>query len=191
MPDCSSTLAWLNFAVLLGTGGVIAWYTVETYRLRREAQHQTELQNRPFISVIREEAFLGKIQGHVFRLTNAGKGMARNITLDPVRTQDGSIELRAEPITHLRPGDAVAPMWRVFAAPPGAPLGELPSTADHQATANVALGIHDLILVVTYASIVGQRYRTTIQLRKGVAEILDDARVADRARRAGQRRGPS
>ena len=39
MSGCS-LVEWLTLFVLLGTGGVIAWYTWETRRLRQEAQRQ-------------------------------------------------------------------------------------------------------------------------------------------------------
>ena len=51
MASCAMT-DWLNLGVLFATGAIIAWYTVETYKLRREAQLQTELQVRPFLSLI-------------------------------------------------------------------------------------------------------------------------------------------
>jgi hypothetical protein len=100
MSDCS-LLGWLNFVVLTVTGGVIAWYTIETYRLRREAQRQTELQIRPFLSL--------EIEGEGFerraRLVNIGRGVAMGISVKNI-TVSASLELRGahRELTHLAPG---------------------------------------------------------------------------------------
>ena len=42
MSECS-LLGWVTLTVLFLTGAVITWYTVETYRLRRESQLQTRV----------------------------------------------------------------------------------------------------------------------------------------------------
>jgi hypothetical protein len=50
MSECS-LVGLLTFGVLTATLVVVAWYTIETYKLRREAQLNTELQNRLFLSL--------------------------------------------------------------------------------------------------------------------------------------------
>ena len=77
MSECS-LLGWVTLTVLFLTGVVITWYTVETYRLRRESQLQTELQTRPFLSVA--VASPGRDAGLVIK--NLGHGLARSISVD-------------------------------------------------------------------------------------------------------------
>src|SRR5436309_10946972 len=77
--ECS-LLGWLNLIVLTATGASIVWYTIETYKLRREAQTQTELQIRPFLSLVFE------ISDRSLLLYNFGRGVARTI-----RVQDTSL----------------------------------------------------------------------------------------------------
>ena len=90
MTECS-LLGVLNLLVLTATAGVIAWYTVETYRLRREAQLQTELQNRPFVSLSRSgDGIVAK-----YYLTNIGRGVARSIRIQDT-VVNTAFELRSE-----------------------------------------------------------------------------------------------
>src|SRR5437870_6496985 len=113
MTECS-LLGVLNLLVLTATAGVIAWYTVETYRLRREAQLQTELQNRPFVSLSRSgDGIVAK-----YYLTNIGRGVARSIRIQDT-VVNAAFELRSELITHLPPGDDAFPKWRVLVSAPG------------------------------------------------------------------------
>ena len=171
MTECS-LLGVLTLLVLTVTAGVIAWYTVETYRLRREAQLQTELQNRPFVSLSRSgDGIVAK-----YYLTNIGRGVARSIRIQDT-VVNTAFELRSELITHLPPGDAAFPKWRVLiSARVGEPRTEL-KTDDPAPVANLTLAREPVTLVIEYASIVGQRYRTTIEIRTGIAEIIDDRRI--------------
>jgi hypothetical protein len=73
-------LGWLNLIVLTATGTTIVWYTVETYKLRREAQTQTELQIRPFLSLTFD------VSDRSLLLYNFGRGVARTI-----RVQDSNL----------------------------------------------------------------------------------------------------
>jgi len=175
MSECS-LLGWLTLIVLTGTGSVIAWYTVETKRLRTEAQLQTELQHRPFLSL--------KNIGEVFYLTNAGRGLARNVRLADVIFDD-SLQFREAPlITHLAPEEDEGLRWRVFGGLPSlnVPLGDvsireldLPEycgrTLAHQPPDT------EVTVTVRYESMVGQKYQTTLKIRHGVAEIVADHRL--------------
>src|SRR2546422_8322586 len=119
MTECS-LLGVLTLLVLTVTAGVIAWYTVETYRLRREAQLQTELQNRPIVSLSRSgDGIVAK-----YYLTNIGRGVARSIRIQDT-VVNTAFELRSELITHLPPGDAAFPKWRRLV--PGPPGGARPA----------------------------------------------------------------
>jgi hypothetical protein len=175
MTECS-LLGWLTLIALAATGGVVTWYTVETHWLRKEAQLQTELQNRPFLSL--------KRIGEIFYLTNAGRGLARNVRLADVIFDD-SLQFREAPlITHLAPEEDEGLRWRVFGGQPSVnvPLGDvaireldLPEycgrTLAHQPPNTEAT------VTIGYESMVGQKYRTTLKIRHGVAEIVADGRL--------------
>src|SRR3954462_1268275 len=47
--DPQTRALWWQVWILFVTAGVVIFYTSETYRLRREAQTQTELQLRPLV----------------------------------------------------------------------------------------------------------------------------------------------
>lgn len=172
--SCADLIAWLNLVALVTTGAVIVWYTVETSWLRKEAQKQTELETRPFLSLSRRGDGL-EVR---FFVVNVGKGMARNVTLDDIRI-DASMELHPQPITHIAPGEDALPTWHVWVALPGLfEMSKMPSKdADQVWPANHALASNEVTVLLTYASMVGQRYRTSIRLRNGLAEIGDDQRI--------------
>src|SRR5262245_32630560 len=96
----SRLIDWLNSSVLTATGAVIAWYTVETYRLRREAQRQTELQNRPFLLV---ECPSGGLNGEVV-LRNVGSGVALNVSIRPIEINEDAI-VEHLGLAHLAPAE--------------------------------------------------------------------------------------
>jgi len=64
--------------ILLETGIVLLWYTWETHKLRKEAQRQTEAQQRPFVILEpTQRTHSGDLIG--LRLKNIGNGAAINI----------------------------------------------------------------------------------------------------------------
>jgi hypothetical protein len=175
MSDCS-LLGWLNFFVLTATGGVIAWYTIETYRLRREAQLQTELQTRPFLSLF--------IEGEEFqrraRVVNLGHGVARGIQVQSVIV-DRLIELRGvNDLTHLAPGaSAILPLRLWMRLTPDDPISEVPM-AEHGWNVANALDSNDVTVVMRYRSITGQQYETMIRMADGeprTPHIIADQRM--------------
>lgn len=68
----------INTGVLTITAAIIAWYTVETFRLRREAIRQNELQLRPYLM----PSFPEIQEGYKLELKNIGKGTATNIRIE-------------------------------------------------------------------------------------------------------------
>ncbi len=185
MSECS-LVGWLTFVVLTGTLIVVAWYTVETYRLRRESQRQTELQSRPFLSLT--------IEGEQFerraRLVNVGRGVASEIAVQNIII-DLSMELRRHrELTHLAPGASAPLPLRVWLRlTPDDPIGELAAN-DQGWNIATALDTHDVAVVVSYAALTGQRYETTIRMADGtprVPRIIDDRRQAG-TRRQGEER---
>ena len=175
MSECS-LVGWLTFGVLTVTLVVIGWYTVETYRLRREAQRQTELQIRPFLSLT--------IDGEQFkrraRIVNVGRGVASGISAKDVIV-DVSAELRRRnDLTHLAPGaSAPLPLRLWMRVTPDDPIDEVPFTEDGWNIANV-LENNDVTIVLTYRSLTGQWYETTIRMADGeprTPRITDDRRL--------------
>jgi len=63
---------WGPVWLWLVTAGVVMLYMIETYRLRREAQIQTELQLRPFV-------IFEPTEGKGFCVRNIGNNMALNV----------------------------------------------------------------------------------------------------------------
>ena len=188
MSGCS-LVEWLTLFVLLGTGGVIAWYTWETRRLRQEAQRQvaesqlqTELQNRPFLSLtIAHGAPMVTADGgtDAVKIVNLGKGLARTIAVEAHSGE--TFELRMQqPIPHIAPASEATGKWRVFArAAAGERRTEVPSKESGPMVKNLLTGGQPFDVALTYMSIVGQRYRTTLRIEEGVVEIADDARMGD------------
>jgi hypothetical protein len=164
-------------AIYIVTGLVLAAYTIETYRLRREAQRQTELQGRPFLSVICEwlpESL--RTHSPAVHVVNLGHGLARNIVIGDV-IPNWSMELRGLRVTHLAPQERVTAPWRVWVKVTREdPIGEVPST-EHTRIAAQAILENSVTIALTYTSIVGQQYRTTIRVERGVAEIASDERL--------------
>jgi len=122
----SALLGWLTFGVLAATLIVIAWYTVETFKLRREAQLNTELQNRPFLIV---ECPGAGLNGQVL-IRNVGRGIAVNVSM--VRVEMGE-DVRVEHLglMHLRPDEVGAPRLRVVSLKLG-PVPPIGSTTTQQ-----------------------------------------------------------
>jgi hypothetical protein len=173
MSECS-LLGWLTLTVLFLTGAVITWYTVETYRLRRESQLQTELQTRPFLSV----ASPGRDAGLVIK--NLGHGLARSISVDTIRISDG-LEIRSPLVTHVGPGEQAVPLWRVASRVfvDGEMSDEPGEDHSESAARTLTHPTFGYALVLTYSSIIGQQYRTSLVVRRGGSEIeiTNDRRV--------------
>jgi hypothetical protein len=172
MSECS-LVGWLTFGVLTATLIVIAWYTVETFKLRREAQLNTELQNRPFLSlqIAGPRGTKADIQ-----IANIGKGPARSVS---VAARSGeTFEMKSQMITHIGAGLNAKPRWIVLArAAPEEPRTEIPSEDTWPMASNL-LTNQPFMVDLTYASIVGQRYRTTVRVEEGLAEIVADDRIS-------------
>src|SRR5712692_8649479 len=179
MAECS-LLGWLTLIVLAATGGVIAWYTIETYRLRKEAQLQTELQNRPFLSLIVTAVTSAPAtpdggSGAVL-ITNLGKGLARDVAVDAHSGETFELHTKS-PITHIAPGVDAMPKWRVLTrAVVQESRTEVPSREAGPMAANL-LNNQPFTVVLTYTSIAGQRYRTTLRVENSAVQIRKDERI--------------
>jgi hypothetical protein len=69
---------FLQAAILLGTAGIVWWYTKETQRLRETAQQQVEVQQRPLI-IIEPQFSEGALSLLIVR--NVGNSAAINVTV--------------------------------------------------------------------------------------------------------------
>lgn len=125
----SDSLLIAQTIVLVLTGAVIVWYTIETARLRRTAQRQlesqlrqvdaqleqTETQVRPFVVLIPDK---GKGSATV---ENIGFGPALNIRIPPVlvhqRIAEHPVSLRfPENLPILKPGERISIPVQSFVA---------------------------------------------------------------------------
>ena len=109
------------------------------------------------------------------------RGLARNVRLADVIFDD-SLQLRqAAVITHVAPGEDEGLRWRVFGGLPsqGVPLGDVHiKESDLPEYCGRTLAHHPQATVtIEYESMVGQRYRTTLKIERGIAEIMADGRL--------------
>lgn len=72
-------VVWSQPALLAVTLLVVLWYTVETFRLRKEMVRQNKISLRPIVLPDFD------IPARVFRLRNCGVGCALNVRVSPVR----------------------------------------------------------------------------------------------------------
>ncbi len=76
---------WVEIVVPLVTAVLVAWYAVETTRLRRETVRQTEIALRPAIVPIFEEA-----QGrHILKVKNVGNATGFNVRIQTIHHEFG------------------------------------------------------------------------------------------------------
>jgi hypothetical protein len=162
-------------AIYLATGLVVLWYTIETWRLRREAQLQNELQTRPFLSLT--------IEGQGFerraRLVNVGRGVAKAIGVKSIVVSP-SLELRDHRgVTHLVPGaGALLPLRMWLRETADDAFAEIPFKDQDWNIAKL-LDNEAVTVVASYASLTDQWYETTIQMAEGAPrtpQIVADER---------------
>lgn len=159
-------------AIYLVTGIVLLAYTIETWRLRREAQLQTELQNRPFLLFYCSH---GGLYGEV-AIRNVGKGFAVNVSVVTVELgADATVEHVGGPM-YLELGEVKTPTLRVVSKEFG-PIPPLQSTTT-QGHAILLLTQNNPTVHVEYESSVGQRYRTTVILQGTAVALLADVKIA-------------
>jgi hypothetical protein len=111
--DGQTIAAFLQAAILLGTAGILLWYTKETQRLRVTAQQQVEVQQRPFV-ILTPEVRQGDLKG--LKVQNIGNSAAINIrivldgepTILPILVQGESIAGPVIPIDQGGIAQAVA-----------------------------------------------------------------------------------
>jgi hypothetical protein len=81
---------------------VLIWYTVETYRLRKAAQTQTEIATMPIVSFDIVPFKDYEVYVELPAVRNVGSGPAFDVQFQPVKLEDRSIEFSRIPV--LRAG---------------------------------------------------------------------------------------
>ena len=74
----SNILQLISTGALIVTLSVLIWYACETRGLRKETVKQTELSQRPFVTVYDSTLYSG------LKYTNSGQGIALNIEIVPL-----------------------------------------------------------------------------------------------------------
>jgi len=168
MSECS-LLGWLTWIVLTVTGGVIAWYTVETQRMRKEMTRQNALHVQPFVFVTEIVS-----QPDALVLRNMGRGAALHIQIDDIEFDvDGAStpdyvakfstvdvieagnEVRATTeLTHVRKGQAKTLFSFVSGLDP-----------------NVQK-LHDLPISISYQDIHGTQHKTELTMGKSGTRLV-------------------
>jgi hypothetical protein len=76
--DGQTIAGFLQAVILLGTAGIVWWYTKETQRLREAAQQQIEVQQRPFV-ILTPDVRQGDLKG--LKVQNIGNSAAINMRI--------------------------------------------------------------------------------------------------------------
>jgi hypothetical protein len=113
----SSIATWVQNLILLVTAGIIVWYTIETYRLRREMVRQNVMSLRPLVlpEFVRAPNF-------GFFLKNCGAGCALNVRVSPIPiiANDnfglGPSEVRFEPAYFMSVGERLGTPSKIWSA---------------------------------------------------------------------------
>src|SRR5437867_4067328 len=96
--------SWVQAGILIITAGVIGWYTVETYRLRKEAQKQTELQLRPLVILKGSPPVQGR-DSWIFQVGNVGNSTAMNVAVKEILVEPYKVVFRfSERVSALEKG---------------------------------------------------------------------------------------
>lgn len=96
--------AWIQTVILALTAGVVFWYTLETYWLRKEAVHQRRILLRPVIVPQFEQ--LTEISREFLILQNIGAGTALNVQVEPIVSEDhpDALSWTFDLVSYIAPG---------------------------------------------------------------------------------------
>jgi hypothetical protein len=166
--ECS-LLGSLNFIVLTGTGAFIAWYTVETYRLRREAQTQTELQIRPFLSLTYDQ------NDRSLLMYNFGRGVARTIR---VRDTNLSLPDMLHPVIVMWDAiDFISPeRQRALTGHTTQDGRDVPDQKEMWRSNFGPHGRQEHEVAVDYDDLAGNGYYVRFRVERGVVTLVEDQR---------------
>ena len=98
----------LSIVALIGTAIIIAWYTIETYRLRVIQPRQIDIQLRQIdISILPSIVVFKTDKKDSFTIMNVGNGVAVNIKFDDtVLSEELDIRLRFPKVLSLFPRES-------------------------------------------------------------------------------------
>lgn len=172
-------VAMASLVVLAATFAAIVWYSIETRWLRQEVARQTQLQIRPFITVIYDSNTL------CFSLVNIGAGVAREATIREVLLGEPSVTevrttVRWDPVDVLASNartDTVSHFW--LQAPDEPPYEYASSgsfAAGHMANFGKS-GKKTYMVTVDYRDIAGQAYVATFEVAQGIVRLISDVRA--------------
>jgi hypothetical protein len=170
--DAQTRPLWWSVWLWAGTLIVVGYYALETYKLRREAQTQTELQLRPL--VIFEPG-----EGKDFCVRNIGKNTALNVKVETFTLFPAALAAFPWPVPFLRPDEA-RPLQGRTALVEGKvvaddllfdvlrPTGEYVKSEDDTLRPTIR---------IEFENVTGQRYFVHERLLYGDLEILDSGPV--------------
>jgi len=92
----NSAVAWATLIVQSVGVCVLIWYTIETYKLRREAQTQTAMMAKPALFVRTQPQLLSSRL--VLVVENIGKGPAFNVGFEPLTGPNCKMSFKAIPL---------------------------------------------------------------------------------------------
>ena len=156
----------LSLIILTLTLGAILWYTIVTHRMQkavveqvRELVHQRQLSNMPaFVAEIKHDAGQDYLD-----LTNIGKGVAINVTIDNVVIRypsSPSSQIEFERTLRIEAGTTAAIKSRSFG---------LGSATDGDPNTLTFLGVHahyDADVTIRFQDMEGTKYLQTVQMGK-------------------------
>lgn len=181
----TNTLALPGFVVLLLTLLAIIWYSVETRWLRqetaaqrREVANQTELQNRPLLTL------LYKFGPNDFVLFNLGNGAAREITFayTPLNAKnhpegtDSHVHLRLEAVDYALPKIERSLNATTFVQDQGEQV-EIPDGHRGWVSQFGKNAPGPRTVIARYSNLAGTRYETKVEISAGFSRILEDKRL--------------
>jgi hypothetical protein len=161
--------------ILALTAVVIGIYTTETYKLRQEAQRQTELQLRPL--VIFEPA-----EGKDFQVRNIGNNTALNVRVAPFRLAPSVMAAFPQSVAFLGKGEAVSLQRRTATTIEGESVGDDLFDILHPTSELVREEADTFLprptITVEFENVTGQSYFVKESLLNGDIEIINSGPAA-------------
>ncbi len=161
----------ISTLALLGTLGVLIKYTVETTRLRKETVKQTELSQRPFVTVYHSTLYSG------LKYKNSGQGIALNIEILPL-IHDNNLTTEFSKETVLSAGEISD--LTIDRTVKNTETGEIASpVAVHDTPQELRQRDIDDVFIwnIRYDSIEKKRYQTLMKVSKEGIEFIGTSEV--------------
>jgi hypothetical protein len=154
---------WLNIiqtAAVLGTLGVLIWYTIETAGLRRAANKQIDISLRPYLIIDMDSRWI----------RNVGHSPALNIQIDEVILEDRIIRFKKYPIIEPSKNEIIDFIVVGKQDPPN---------SGYQSQHSFEIIGSDYILSIRYSNLENVRYVSKIRLLKNYrrADMIETRRA--------------